>query len=219
MAENSLSQAVSFLNDNSTMEIGVTAQGQPAARSDIVAYHFGKSHKNVLRDITKLRAKCPESFHRLNFEPMFIETKIGNGATRKDRAYLLTRDGFTLLVMGFTGVNAVKWKIRYIEAFNALEAAVREDHASLAREAGYRQGLDEGQAFPAVQAERKDAYLAGLKEADRLWRRNSSPRALRRMMELRRKGCTWREIGKILGISSQAARKRVARACARGGVL
>lgn len=219
MAENSLSQAVSFLNDNSTMEIGVTAQGQPAARSDIVAYHFGKSHKNVLRDIAKLRGKCPESFHRLNFEPMFIETQIGNGATRKDRAYLLTRDGFTLLVMGFTGANAVKWKIRYIEAFNALEAAVREDHASLAREADYRQGLDEGQSFTVVEAQRKAAYLAGLREADRIWRHNNSPRALRRLVELRRMGCTWREIGKTVGISEQAARKRVARACARGGVL
>lgn len=219
MAENSLSQAVSFLNDNSTMEIGVTAQGQLAARSDIVACHFGKSHKNVLRDIAKLRAKCPESFHRLNFEPMFIETQIGNGATRKDRAYLLTRDGFTLLVMGFTGANAVKWKIRYIEAFNALEVAVREDHASLARESGYMQGRDEALCLPVMEAERKKAYLAGLKEADRLWRRNSSPRALQRMMELRSKGCTWPEIGKIVGISPQAVRKGVARACASGGVL
>lgn len=118
-----LSQAVSFINDNSTMEVGLTAEGQPAVRSDIVAYHFKRSHKNVLRDIAKLRSKCPESFHRLNFEPMFIETQIGNGATRKDRAYLLTRDGFSPLVMGFTGAEAVRWKIRYIEAFNTLEAA------------------------------------------------------------------------------------------------
>lgn len=114
-----------------------------------MAYHFGKSHKNVLRDIAKLCAKCPESFHRLNFESMFIETQIGNGATRKDRAYLLTRDGFTLLVMGFTGANAVKWKIRYIEAFNSLEAAVAEDRAILARESGYLQGLDEARGETA----------------------------------------------------------------------
>lgn len=102
MAGNSLSQAVSFLNDNSTMEIGVTAQGQPAARSDIVAYHFGKSHKNVLRDIAKLCAKCPESFYRLNFERVDYTDSKGE----KRPAYLLTRDGFTLLVMGFTGGNA-----------------------------------------------------------------------------------------------------------------
>lgn len=121
----------------------------PAVRSDVVAHHFGRSHKNVLRDIAKLRGKCPESFHQLNFEPMFIETQIGNGATRKDRAYLLTRDGFSLLVMGFTGAAAVRWKIRYIEAFNALEAAAAEDQASLARESGYLQGLDEGRASAA----------------------------------------------------------------------
>lgn len=149
MAENSLSQAVSFINDNSTMEVGLTAEGQPAVRSDIVAYHFKRSHKNVLRDIAKLRAKCPESFHRLNFEPMFIETQIGNGATRKDRAYLLTRDGFSLLVMGFTGAEAVRWKLRYIEAFNSLEAAALEHWAELARESGYLQGLDAGRASAA----------------------------------------------------------------------
>ena len=154
MAENSLSQAVSFINDNSTMEVGLTAEGQPAVRSDIVAYHFKRSHKNVLRDIAKLRSKCPESFHRLNFEPMFIETQIGNGATRQDRAYLLTRDGFSLLVMGFTGAEAVRWKLRYIEAFNSLEAAALAQRAELAREAGYRQGVDEGRAaaLPDVKA-------------------------------------------------------------------
>ena len=153
MAENSLSQAVSFINDNSTMEVGLTAEGQPVVRSDIVAYHFKRSHKNVLRDIAKLRSKCPESFHRLNFEPMFIETQIGNGATRKDRAYLLTRDGFSLLVMGFTGAEAVRWKIRYIDAFNTLEAAARENQAELARESGYRQGLDEGRAATLPELE------------------------------------------------------------------
>lgn len=146
MAENSLSQAVSFINDNSTMEVGLTAEGQPAVRSDIVAFHFHRNHKDVLRDIRKLRAKCPESFYQRNFAPMFIETQIGNGATRKDRAFLLTRDAFSLLVMGFTGAEAVRWKIRYIEAFNTLEAAALESRAELAREAGYQQGMDAGRA-------------------------------------------------------------------------
>ena len=139
MAENSLSQAVSFINDNSTMEVGLTAEGQPAVRSDIVAYHFKRSHKNVLRDIAKLRSKCPESFYRLNFEPIEIDTLLPHsGGIRKDRAFLLTRDGFSLLVMGFTGAEAVRWKLRYIEAFNSLEAAALEHRAELAREAGYR---------------------------------------------------------------------------------
>lgn len=131
----------------------------------------------------------------------------------------LTRDAFSLLVMGMTGKAAIMWKLRYIEAFNALEAAAREDHTNLAREAGYMQGRDETLALPVMETERKKGYLAGLMEADRIWRRNNSPRALRRMAELRRKGCTWREIGKTVGISSDAARKRVVRAVAHGGVL
>lgn len=147
MAENSLSQAVSFINDNSTMEVGLTAEGQPAVRSDIVAYHFKRSHKNVLRDIAKLRANCPESFYRLNFEPIEIDTLLPHsGGIRKDRAFLLTRDAFSLLVMGFTGAEAVRWKIRYIEAFNTLEAAALESRAELARlicEAPERAVVDE----------------------------------------------------------------------------
>lgn len=97
MAENSLSQAVSFINDNSTMEIDLTTEGRPAARSDIVAYHFKRNHKDVLRDIRKLRANCPESFYQLNFEPTFREVPGPNGSTRQERAYWLTRDGFTLV--------------------------------------------------------------------------------------------------------------------------
>ena len=141
-----LSQAVSFINDNSTMEVGLTAEGQPAVRSDIVAYHFHRNHKDVLRDIRKLRAKCPESFYERNFAPIEIDTLLPHsGGIRKDRAFLLTRDAFSLLVMGFTGAEAVRWKLRYIEAFNRLEAAVRESRAEADREAGYRQGREEGQ--------------------------------------------------------------------------
>lgn len=183
MAENSLSQAVSFLNDNSTMEIGVTAQGQPAARSDIVAYHFGKSHKNVLRDIVKLRGKCPESFYRLNFERVDYTDSKGE----KRPAYLLTRDGFTLLVMGFTGANAVKWKIRYIEAFNALEAAVREDRASIARETGYREGLEEARGKTA-----------------RVWRFGPvKKRRLRSAVRYRKMGLGIHAIAKLLDVSNR----------------
>lgn len=38
-----------------------------------------------------------------------------------NKCYLMTRDGFSLLVMGFTGQKALEWKLRYIEAFNEME--------------------------------------------------------------------------------------------------
>ena len=200
MAENSLSQAVSFINDNSTMEVGLTAEGQPAVRSDIVAYHFKRSHKNVLRDIAKLRAKCPESFFALNFEPKEIEVKTGFGV-RKDRAYLLTRDGFSLLVMGFTGAEAVRWKLRYIEAFNSLEAVALAQRAELAREAGYRQGVDEGRG-----------------ETARLfWRLGpTQKRRLRRVMRYHAMGLSQREIGRLLDIPRRSVQELLKAAEALG---
>lgn len=208
MAENSLSQAVSFINDNSTMEIGLTAGGQPAARSDIVAYHFKRNHRDVLRDIRKLCAKCPESFYQRNFAPVeYVDSK---GERRP--AYLLTRDGFSLLVMGFTGAEAVKWKLRYIEAFNALEAAALKYQADLAREAGYMQGRDETLALPVMEAERKKGYLEGLKEGQKFRASRDGLHVLGKILSYQKKGLSFREIGKLLGMSKNAAWKRVARA-------
>lgn len=194
MAENSLSQAVSFINDNSTMEVGLTAEGQPAVRSDIVAYHFHRNHRDVLRDIRKLRAKCPESFYQRNFAP--VEYTDSKGEKRP--ACLLTRDAFSLLVMGFTGAEAVRWKIRYIEAFNTLEAAALESRAELARESAYRQGYDEGRASALPDA--LDAEIKARKEAAETMlalcpqRRETLKKALR----YARMGLSCREITKLL---------------------
>lgn len=198
MAENSLSQTTSFINDNSTICVGLTARNMPAVRSDVVAHHFGKSHKNVLRDIAKLRGKCPESFYGLNFEPIEIDILLPHsGGIRKDRAYLLTRDGFTLLVMGFTGAAAVRWKIRYIEAFNALEAAVAEDRASLARESGYLQGLDEGRASAAPLLDETRHETARL-----IWSLGPvGKRRMRSAVRYRNMGLGIQSIAKLLEVS------------------
>ncbi len=83
-----------------------------------VAETFEKEHKNVLRDIETLG--CSEIFGKLNFEPIsYIDA-----ANRKQRAYAMTRDGFTILAMGYTGKLAMKFKEAYIKQFNAMEAAV-----------------------------------------------------------------------------------------------
>lgn len=57
--------------------------------------------------------ECNESFTRLNFQPIsYIDSM-----NREKPEYLMTRDGFTLLAMGFTGTKAMQWKIKYAEAF------------------------------------------------------------------------------------------------------
>ncbi len=93
------------------------------ANSLQIAEHFGKEHKNILRIIEALPN---DDFNQLNFEPTYYIDQWN----RRQPMYLITRDGFTILVMGFTGSKAYKWKIEYIKAFNTMEAMLREKQSS-----------------------------------------------------------------------------------------
>lgn len=89
---------------------------QPVTTSLAVAEAFGKLHKNVLQDIRNLG--CSAEFNRLNFKPVdYVDAK-----GEKRPMYIMTRDGFTLLAMGFTGEKAMRFKEAYIKAFNRMEA-------------------------------------------------------------------------------------------------
>ena len=98
--------------------IQINSNGQAVASSRDIAEHFEKRPDNVLRDIEGLKKDL------LNFEEMFFETEIPDSYGRPQRAYLMNRDGFTLLAMGFTGKTALEWKVKYIEAFNAMEKTI-----------------------------------------------------------------------------------------------
>jgi len=103
-----------------TIEDMIQAEdGVPFTTSLAIAQAFGKEHKNVLRDIENL--ECSPQFRMLNFEHTpYVHPQ--NGQTYP--AYRLTRDGFSFLAMGFTGQKAAAWKERFLEAFNAMEAAL-----------------------------------------------------------------------------------------------
>jgi Rha family phage regulatory protein len=62
----------------------------------------------------------------LNFELIIIDVEVGKGATRQDRAYRITRDGFVFLAMGFTGTKAAQFKEAYINVFNQMEKQLNE---------------------------------------------------------------------------------------------
>jgi Rha family phage regulatory protein len=95
--------------------------GKPCADSREVAERFGKEHKNVLRDIDELISKAPSA--AAYFEQGYYE--LPNTGTQRHRCFTMDRDGFALLAMGFTGTPAVQWKVKYLEAFNAMEHAVK----------------------------------------------------------------------------------------------
>ena len=80
-----------------------------------IAETFGKEHKRVLQDIREL--ECSEDFRQHNF----VQSSYVNSQNKKQPMYYVTRDGFTLLAMGYTGEKAMKFKEGYIRQFNAME--------------------------------------------------------------------------------------------------
>lgn len=99
----------------------VTFDGnQVVTDSRSVAEHFEKQHKNVIQTIENLKAENSA------LRKMFCETTYKvEGNNKSYKMYLMNRDGFSLLVMGFTGAKALEWKLKYIEAFNAMEKAIK----------------------------------------------------------------------------------------------
>lgn len=107
-------------------EYGIFADTHDTARVDslFVADFFEKEHKNVLRDIEKITqpsSGLSEEFNQLNFEPITYK----DARNRKQKAYAMTRDGFTILVMGYTGPKAMKFKELYIKRFNEMEKFIK----------------------------------------------------------------------------------------------
>ena len=107
------------LDDAQPIELTVE-NDKPMASSLQVAKHFGKRHADVLRSIEAIKKEAPEDWCERNFAFISNITELGH-AERNDPAYMMTRDGFTFLAMGFTGKRAIKWKISYIDAFSAME--------------------------------------------------------------------------------------------------
>lgn len=97
-----------------------TTNGQLTVSSLQIAESFEKQHKNVVQSIENIKAENSA------VTPMFIENTYKAGTGKAYKCYDITRDGFSLLVMGFTGKKALEWKLKYIEAFNLMETKLRE---------------------------------------------------------------------------------------------
>lgn len=136
-------------------------QGHVFTDSLKIAEHFGKRHDHVVRTIASLttllnapnfgdinlsndlnfeginqpnesNVELINDFSRLNFQPRNYTDSRG----RQKPMYHLTKDGFALLAMGFTGAKALYWKVQFINAFNEMESQLR------AQEQRYLAALD-----------------------------------------------------------------------------
>jgi anti-repressor protein len=134
--------------------LGVLVRDGVAKVSSLtVAENFGKRHKNVIQTIeTQIFGVAPGDFNGLNFQP--VEYRDAKGELRK--SYDMTRDGFSLLAMGFTGPEAMRWKVQYIKAFNLLEQKAFGQYpattSALAKELERQRAINEQQEPLALYA-------------------------------------------------------------------
>jgi Rha family phage regulatory protein len=117
--------------------VTVQRDNQVFVSSREVAAKFGKRHSDVVRDIKKLffTNKDKQEFMQF-FSRNFAEQRISlDNSPRRGRPpephYLMTRDGFAFLAMGFTGRKAIEWKVRFLEAFNLMERTIVEQIPAL----------------------------------------------------------------------------------------
>lgn len=100
-------------------ELITVNDGQAVVSSLDIAEHFDRKHSDVLENIRNLVAENSAA------KSLFFETAYENRG-KQYPMYLMNRDGFSLLCMGFTGAKALEWKLKYIDAFNKMEKALTE---------------------------------------------------------------------------------------------
>lgn len=148
--------------------------GEVFASSRDVAAYFGKRHDAVIRDIRALVAKEPALGLHNFVEGVYTLPETG---PQQHRFFEMDRRGFTLLAMGFTGDKALKWKLRYIDAFEAMEAELRNrpavDPMALLNDPAAMRGLllNYGERVLALEADKaamvpKVEALERIAEAD-----------------------------------------------------
>ena len=155
-------------------------QNRATVSSLQLAEHFGIKHHHVLRDIKAILRKVPESFNASNFG--FVTYLDDKGESRP--SYNLTRDGFTLLAMGYNSARAIEWKLKYIEAFNKLERI-------------------------ALEAARKEAHQVALVQGAQaaLGLTPANSKRMKKILGYIERGFSQREIAAVLGISRRGVGK------------
>lgn len=101
---------------------------QPLTNSKLVAEVFEKEHKNVMQSIRKLMEGTAQNSA---VHQMFSESTYLNEQNKEQPMFIMNQDGFTLLAMGFNGKKAMEFKLKYIEAFNAMKRQIEQNKPSV----------------------------------------------------------------------------------------
>ena len=103
-----------------TEELVIMRDRQAVTSSLQVAENFEKNHADVMRSIRNLTQQ------NCRVKNMFVEDVYINKRGQEQPMFYINRDGFSLLVMGFTGDKALQFKLKYIDAFNRMEKQLQQ---------------------------------------------------------------------------------------------
>lgn len=172
--------------------------GQPMVSSKDLALRFQKKHKEILRDIERMRTMLPKGDHERDFAPMVEIIDIGSGAQRQNKYYLLSEQAFYVISTGFTGRAATLRRWELVAAFLFFkDAYFRQERESLSA-----QVIEARQRMLALETgmeqARREARAEGAKVALSL--KPSDKTGMRKILAYRRRGLSLKETGKLMDL-------------------
>lgn len=144
-----------FLKQNAVQVI----EGHTVTTSRIVSEYFGKKHSDVVRAIDSIVANFPEGQASRNFAQWSEDVEIGSGAKRRVNGYVMDRKGFCLLAMGFTGKEALKFKIAFYDEFERMENELRNKTAVVTSNDGKLNEVERYEIQKAISKRAKDCSV------------------------------------------------------------
>lgn len=137
------------------------SNGKIITTSVAVASYFHKRHDDVLKKIRSVIEECDPAYRLRNFaETVYHRENPSGGQEIPTTMFELTRDAFVLIVMGFTGNKALKWKIDYINAFNQMEAELQKPASFFPFDADLYVRIKEGKTVYVQQAREGECFMS-----------------------------------------------------------
>lgn len=177
------------------MQLVFLSNDRPVTDSLMIAETFGKRHDHVLRDIREL--ECSEDFRISNFgETPYIHPQ--NGQTY--HKYLITQDGFSFLVMGYTGKEAARFKEMYIAEFNRMRDELSKPQFNLPQNyaEALRLAADLSEENERVRAEKEKLALQSAEQEQKL-KDQEAPVAIYNLAISAKNTMSMQEVAKSLG--------------------
>lgn len=123
---------------------------QVLTNSLLVAEKFGKRHADVIRSIDNI-LNTEDELLNAKMRLAFVSTTYEDSTGKSNPAYIMNQKGFSILVMGWNGIKALKFKNEFYDAFEAMERSLKEIKTPQTYAEALRRLADEVEAKEQIQ--------------------------------------------------------------------